>query len=83
VGGTDNRNAHSSIDEATYHRVRTFPLVGKSQGESLEEFSGFLPDEAISQDDKRSKELVLFKTGLLVLFLFLSLLRGKDFVRIS
>jgi hypothetical protein len=44
----DNHNAHSSIDEAAYHRVWVFPLIGKLQGESLEEFSGFLPDEAIS-----------------------------------
>jgi hypothetical protein len=37
VGGTDHRNAHSSIDEATNNQVRSFPFVCKSQREPFEE----------------------------------------------
>ena len=83
VSGTNNRDAHTSTHEAANYRVRPLPFVGESQRESLEELSCFTPDQTISGDDKRSEVLALFETGLQVLLLFLTLLRGQDFVGIS
>jgi hypothetical protein len=83
VSCTDNRNAHTSTNETTDNRVRPLPFVGESHGESFEELSCFTPDQPISGNDKRSEVLALFETGLQVLLLLLSLLRGEDFVGVT
>jgi hypothetical protein len=80
VSYTDNRNAHASTNETADNGVRLLPFVGESQGESFEELSCFTPDQPICGNDKRSEVLALFETGLQVLLLLLSFLRGKDFV---
>jgi hypothetical protein len=78
-----NRDTYLSTHEATNDRVRPLPFVGESQRELLEELSCFTPDHTTGGDGKRSEVLALFETGLQVLLLLFSLLRGKDFVGVS
>jgi hypothetical protein len=51
-----------------------------SRREFLEELSCFLPGQTISGDNNRDEVLALFKTGLQVLLLFVTLMRSKDLV---
>ncbi len=54
-----------------------------SHRESLLRSSPASPGQTISGDDKRGEVLALFETGLQVLLLLLTLLRGQDLVGVS
>jgi hypothetical protein len=52
VGGTDDHNAHSSIDQATNDQVRLFPFVCELQQEPFEELCCIAAYKAIRGDDE-------------------------------
>jgi hypothetical protein len=45
MGGSDNGNAHLSIDVSTDIRVGFLPLLGKQGGEFLQQSLGFFAKE--------------------------------------
>jgi hypothetical protein len=82
MSGSNDSNAHPSIDKTASHRVWLLPFVSELQSKSFLQLLCFPSGQSVSGDNKRREVLMLCKTGIKILLLFLFFLPSKNLVRV-